>query len=121
MRRGNKDGCNTKLRDILQKSKNQQENLGNEIHALLSQEHAEEKEPTPIAKGMSWLKTNMKMSMEENDKTIADLITDGCDMGIKSLHRYKNKYHEADETAIKMVDQLIKIEEKLREAMKSYL
>lgn len=116
-----KDVKETRLRNILQESKEQHENLGNEIHEMLNREHAEGKEPTPIAKGMSWMKTNMKLSMEESDKTIADLITDGCNMGIKSLQRYKNEYREADASAVKMADQLIKIEEKLREAMKQYL
>ncbi len=27
-----------------------------------------EKDPNPIAKGMSWMKTNMKMSMDYSDK-----------------------------------------------------
>ncbi len=116
-----KDVKDAKLREILQESKEQHENFGNEIHEMLNKQHAEGKEPTPIAKGMSWMKTNMKLSMEESDKTVADLITDGCNMGIKSLLRYKNEYKDADVSAVKMADRLVKIEEKLREAMRQYL
>jgi hypothetical protein len=45
---------------------------------------------------MSWMKTNMKLSMEDSDATIADLMTDGCNMGVKSLNRYLNQYKAAD-------------------------
>lgn len=41
-----------------------------------------------MAKGMSWIKTNVKLVMNESDKTIADLMTDGCNMGVKSLNQY---------------------------------
>ena len=75
------------LKQMLSKSKEHHEQLGNEIHSLLLQYHSEEKEPSAMAKGMSWMKTNVKMAMDNSDATIADLITDGCHMGVKSLHR----------------------------------
>ena len=37
---------------------------------------------------MSFIKTNFKMGMNESDTTVAELITDGCNMGIKSLNKY---------------------------------
>ena len=46
---------------------------------------------------MSWIKTNVKLVMDESDETIADLITDGCNMGVKSLNEYLNQYKAADE------------------------
>ena len=30
-------------------------------------------------------------------QTVADLMTDGCNMGVKSLSRYLNQYKAADE------------------------
>lgn len=30
---------------------------------------------------MSWMKTHLKTAVEPGDDTIADLITDGCNMG----------------------------------------
>ena len=76
-----------RLKDTLSQSKQEHEKLGNQTHELLNEFHDEGKEPHPVAKGMSWMKTNMKMAMEETDHTIADLITDGCNMGVKSLSR----------------------------------
>ena len=74
-----------------------------------------------MAKGMSWLKTNMKLSMDECDSTIADLITDGCNMGIKSLYKYMNQYPAADHKARELCMHLIGIEQELRKGMRDYL
>ena len=48
------------------------------------------KEPNVMAQGMSWIKTNMRLAMNTSDETIAELMTDGCNMGVKSLSRYLN-------------------------------
>lgn len=42
-------------------------------------------------------KTNVKLVMNESDQTIADLMTDGCNMGVKSLNKYLNQYKAANE------------------------
>ena len=73
----------------------------------------EGKNPTPIAKGMSWMKTNMKLTMEDSDSIIADLMVDGCDMGVKSLSRYLNQYKAADENSKDIAKRLISMEETL--------
>lgn len=99
------------LKQLLSESKTHHEQLGNEIHSLLLEYNSEEKEPGTMAKGMSWLKTNMKLSMHNNDATVADLITDGCNMGIKSLHKYLNQYPAANQKVKDICNRLISIEE----------
>ena len=101
------------LQKLLTESKEHHGKLGNEIHALLLEYNSEEKEPNAMAKGMSWLKTNMKMEMDASDATIADLITDGCDMGIKSLSKYLNQYPTANKKVLDICHRLINIEETL--------
>jgi len=70
---------------------------------------------------MSWLKTNVMMSMDESDATVADLITDGCNMGVKSLNKYLNQYKAADEKAKDITKKLINMEEKLAVDLREYL
>ena len=70
---------------------------------------------------MSRVKTGVKTTMESGDATIADLITDGCNMGIKSLHKYLNQYEKAEKNAKEMAKQIIEIEEKLRSEVAEYL
>ena len=74
-----------------------------------------------MAKGMSWIKTNVKLVMNESDKTIADLMTDGCNMGVKSLNQYLNQYEAADEKTKDIATRLIHLEEKLALDIRRYL
>ncbi len=67
------------------------------------------------------MKTNVKLAMDESDATIADLITDGCNMGVKSLSRYLNQYQAADEETKDIAKKLIKQEEELSIHMRSFL
>ena len=112
---------NEEMRKHLRDSKQAHEKLDGEIGSLLRKYEDEGKEPAPIAKTMSKMKTNMKMSMEESDATVADLITDGCNMGIKSLYKYLNQYPAADKTAKELCNRLIDIEEELRKGLREYL
>lgn len=111
----------TELRDVLTESREHHEKLQNEIETLLNEYSSEEKEPNIMAKSMSWLKTNFKMSMDGSDATIADLITDGCDMGTKSLYKYLNQYPAANEKSRDICKRLIAIEEKLRDDLRKFL
>lgn len=95
--------------------------LQDEIQKLLDRYHDDGKEPNPMAKGMSWMKTNMKLHMEPTDATIADLMTDGCNMGVKSLNRYLNEYEAADEVSKDIAKRLINLEEKLAVDVRQYL
>ena len=90
-------------------------------HEKLQVNRDERKEPNLMAKGIFWMKTKGKLVLDESDATIADLMTDGCNMGIKSLHRCLNQYAEADEKAKDIAKRLINIEEKLTVDIRSYL
>ena len=109
------------MKNMLEKSRSEHERLDAEIQAKLARFHDDGKNPNPITKGMSWLKTGMMLTMNESDKTIADLMTDGCNMGIKSLSGYLNKYEAADESSKDIAKRLIKAECELAEGMRSYL
>ena len=110
-----------KLKEILIKSKETHSKLGDDTHAYLTEYHDEGKEPKAMAKMMSWVKTNMKLGGEDSDRVVADLITDGCNMGIKSLYRYLHQYKAADERIKKLVEQVIHAEETLVKDMREYL
>lgn len=109
------------LHKALTKCKNEHEDLQCQVQQLLGKYKDEGKNPNPIAKGMSWMKTNMKLGMEDSDATIADLMTDGCNMGVKSLNRYLNQYKAADEVSKDITKRLINLEEKLTVDMRGFL
>ncbi len=106
---------------ILTDCKNEHNKLDKEIQSLLGKYNDEGKEPAAIAKGMSWIKTNVMLAMNESDETVADLMTDGCNMGVKSLNKYLNKYKAADEVSKDAAKKLINLEEKLAVDIRSFL
>ena len=110
-----------RMRTFLADCKADHNVLDADLQKLLNRYHDEGKAPNPIAKGMSWMKTNVKLVMDESDHTIAELMTDGCNMGIKSLNRYLNQYEAADETSKDIAKRLIRIEEQLVTQMRPYL
>ena len=101
--------------------KNEHEKLGGELGELLEKYDDDGKNPNPIAKGMSWMKTNVMIAMDKSDNTIADLMTDGCNMGVKSLNRYLNQYEAAEEVAKDICKRLINLEEKLAVDIRQFL
>lgn len=110
-----------RFRKLLAECKKDHEVLREELDRMLVAKKDDGKEPNPMAKGMSWLKTNMKMAAKPTDETVADLITDGCNMGVKSLHRYLNLYGAADESSRDLAKRLINTEERLAVDIRSYL
>ena len=109
------------LMQLLQNSLSEHQKIGDELHGILDKEGESGKEPNPMARAMSWLKINFKMLEKPNDKTIANLMFDGCSMGVKQLSEYLNEYSAADECAKKLARKLIKEEEKLGKDLKTYL
>ena len=110
-----------KLRKLLADCKDEHDKLKEEIQILLDEYHDDGKEPNLMAKSMSWMKTNMKIMTDSSDETIADLMTDGCNMGVKSLNKYLNQYKAADEKTKDITKRLINLEEKLTVDIRSFL
>ncbi len=83
---------NETLRKYLSDCKDRHNKLKEEIQILLDNYHDDGKEPNAMAKSMSWMKTNVKLVMDESDETIADLMTDGCNMGVRMLETFWQKH-----------------------------
>lgn len=110
-----------KFKEELNKCKDRHRELAQKIENLLDKYHDDGKDPNPMAKGMSWMKTNVMLVMDESDSTIADLMTEGCNMGVKSLNKYLNQYEAADEQAKNITKDLIRIEDDLVKEVRRYL
>ena len=109
------------FRKCLADCKGEHDKLKEKIQILLEKYHDDGKEPTAMAKSMSWMKTNVKLVMDESDATIADLVTDGCNMGVKSLNKYLNQFKAADEKTKNLTKRLIHLEEKLAVDIRCFL
>jgi hypothetical protein len=109
------------FRQVLAESRRKHDELDREIRQALDRYQDEGKEPDPMARGMSWMKTNAMLMMKPSDRTIADLMTDGCNMGVKSLSKYLNEYEAADEHSKDIAKKLVSLEEKLAADIREYL
>lgn len=115
------DVSSDQLRRCLTDCRNQHEILQGEIKDALDRNCAETKDPAPIARGMSYIKTGVMLAVHDSDSTIADLMTDGCNMGVKSLHRYMNQYKNADAESKGIATRLIGLEDALAKEIRQYL
>ena len=113
--------ANENMKQILINCKNEHNTLKKEIDAHLNRFEDDGKDPNVMAQGMSWMKTNMKLMLNESDETVADLMTDGCNMGVKSLNKYLNEYEAADEFSKDITKRLINLEERLAIDLRGYL
>ena len=104
---------NQKFKEICITSKNK--------HQTLKEHHLQEKEPSLLAKSMSWLKMNFKIQMNEDDQTIASLLFEGCSMGIETLYKYLHQYENASSKIKEVTEKLIEIEKELSQNIQNYL
>lgn len=110
-----------RFRRLLTDCAAEHDKLKREIQTLLDKYGDEGQDPNPIAKGMSHMKTGMKLGMDDSDETVADLMTDGCNMGVKSLSQYLNQYKAADEASKDITKRLIALEERLAVDIRGFL
>ena len=109
------------LRDALNECRAEHLQLGGEIQRELDRFGDEGKDPNPVVKAMSWVKSSAELMLKQSDSTVADLMTDGCNMGVKSLNRYLNQYEAAEERSKDIAKRLINQEQELAFRMRGYL
>lgn len=112
---------NKDLLSILSKYLQDHRKLEEKIQDQLNRFHDEEKEPNPIARAMSWIKINVKLIKGQHDHVVADLMTEGCNMGIKSICRYLNQYPTALESIKSLCYDLVELEENFAKDLRKYL
>ena len=112
---------NPAMKKLVTESRNEHKYLENEINTLMKSYDVNPEGPKTITKGMAWMETNMKMSMEDSDRVAADILTQGCNMGTKKLNKYINQYAEAEPAACDAAKRLVMIEDDLERNLRLYL
>ncbi len=109
------------MRQQLVACRHKHERLGHRTDELLQKYGERPEEPDAMLRGMAWLKTNFKMMTEFSDSSAADVLTDGCNMGVKSLTKYLNDYPQAAPEARAITKELIALEEQTVQELQPYL
>ncbi|MBE6143251.1 MAG: hypothetical protein E7177_04625 [Erysipelotrichaceae bacterium] len=110
-----------KMKNVFLKSKMEHSKIENEIEEMLSRFQDEGKNPNIFVQGMSKMKTNIELMINDSDYKIASIMVDGTNMGVKSLSRYLNQYKAASEEAKYITRKIIKLEEKLSKDLREFL
>lgn len=112
---------NDEFKDKLIGYKKDYNSIQDEIDEFLARYNERGKNPDPFVKGMATVKTNVKMAISDNDATIADLLTNGCNMGVKSINKYLNRYVGADDEAKALTKELIRLMDRQTTDIRKYL
>ena len=110
-----------KLRKAIDRCREEHRKLEAEADRLLMQHGKEGRPPEIMASAMSWLSTEMKMMMKDDDKQAAKIMTDRCSMAIRTISSYLNQYTGASGSSREVAEKLVKAEEKFRDEMKAFL
>ena len=102
-----------KLKELIEQYEKEHALIGDIAHQLLNNDQVDEKDPPSIAKAMMWFTTEVKMLVDDDNSRIAELLADGCNMGIKSLSRYLNQYKEAGQKERALAGRLMNLEMEL--------
>ena len=111
----------SKLRRIIDKYKDEHRRIESEADHLLMWHGQDSKPPEKMATAMSWISTEVKMMIRDDDKQAAKIMMDGCNMGIQSICGFINQYSGASKSSIALAKDLVKIEEEFRDEMKVYV
>lgn len=80
------------------------------------------KKANPVAEAMSSMKTSFKLATADHtDQEIADLMIDGCNMGIKSVSKYMNQYANASQDIMQLANDIIVLEQNFVNELRQYL
>ena len=109
------------FRNMLHKYSGEHEKILSRIENKLEEHGASFKEPHPIAKASSKVTTDMKLMMNDSDEKIADLVMDGCNMGIKSVSRYMNEYAAASKEVMDIANSVVVLEQNFMNDLRQYL
>ena len=102
---------NDELRSVIDKYNDKHIKIGDECHEMLNEMEESEKDPHAIAKVFSWVSTEVKLMVDDDSSKIAQLMVDGCNMGIKSVSKYINQYKNASKEIMSLAKNLVKIEQ----------
>ena len=110
-----------KLKKIIEDYNKKHIKLGDECHKLLNEAGEEEKDPNQFTKAVASIGTEVKLLIDDGSSKIAELMVDGCNMGIKSLSRFVNQYKGAESKIKDISFEIISIEQDFMNELLAFL
>lgn len=111
----------SRLEELIDTYRGKFEKTEDESSKMLEECGIHEKEPTPMAEAFSWISTEMKMMLDQDNQKVAKIMMDGCNMGIQSVGEYINKYSQASKESAALAKKLLKDEEEFMKKLEEFL
>lgn len=112
---------NEGFKNMLENYENEHIKILDKISDKLKDYGMDIKEPHPIANFSMKLVTDVKMAVNDSDPKIADIMMDGCNMGIKSVSMYMNQYAGASKDTMKIANSIVTLEQNFMDDLRQYL
>lgn len=109
------------MRSLLSKYGKEHENVKARFRKRLNTEGIKEGHHPAMGAAMAKLHMNVSLTMNPTDSRIAELMINGCNMGIKTLSRLKNRHPSAAPESVCLVGELIDVERGMAEELLKFL
>ena len=107
-----------RMRELLSKYYVEHKSLGARAQALLGHSYPR---PTAMPLVMSKVHTSVSLTLRNDSPRVADLMLNGCNMGMKSIAGAKNKNPAATADAIAVANEIIRTEESMHREMLKFV
>lgn len=110
-----------KLKKVIEDCKEKHEQLDKKVSDLLKESGETEKQPGMAASAFSWMTTEIKMKLNQDDSQAAKLLMNGCNMGIQSISEMMNQNVCASKESCSLAQELVKTEEDFMKELEQFL
>ncbi len=107
--------------NMLKKYYDEHTKLETDVKNKLLENNEGEKKPNVIGRTAAKGMTNMKLMLNGRDEKIADIMMDGCNMGIKNVSKYMNQYGGSKEDALRLANSIVVLEQNFANELRQYL
>lgn len=111
----------SKLKNVIDEYNKKHVKIGDECHSLLDKYGSNEKDPQAMTRAMSFITTEIKMMSGKTTQKAAEIMMDGCNMGIKHVSAYMNKYSNANKESVQVANKIVKVEQDFIEELRDFL
>ena len=91
------------------------------ISSFMAENDLSPKDINPIKKAFMWSSIKMKTLIDDSRNQIADMMIQGTSMGIIELTAMKNEGQNLDPQILELIEELLSLEEKYYEKLKTFL
>lgn len=109
------------MKRVIKKYDREHQELEKRCQAALKREGAKEKHAKILPEMMPRIGINMRLSMNDSRSHVAELMINGCNMGMKTIAKERNRNKHAAPECVDLANEVISIERSMMADMLKYL